>query len=529
MSRVRWFVGVVVLLLAGAAGSGLAQAQDGPPKPDMYRPRYHFTPTRNWMNDPNGLVWYKGQYNLFFQYNPYGDLWGHMNWGHAVSRDLVHWHLLPVAIPETDVMAFSGSAVVDWHDTSGLGKSGQPPLVALYTGFNPKTKIQAQYLAYSNDGGLAWTRYGDKPVLDIGSTEFRDPKVFWYAPGHHWVMAVVRATANQVAIYDSPNLIDWTLASVFGPAGARAREWECPDLYPMPVVGHPGETRWVLAVNLSNGAPAGSGAQYFVGSFDGKRFVPDPSWGSAPRWIDKGADFYASSTWNDIPASDGRRLLIGWADGHAYSQAIPGYPERGAMSLPRVLTLHRGADGFRLWQAPVRELQSLRADPRTASKLTLDGTPLDLSRWVTDGRSAELELDIDTGHARQILFTITDAKGYVTQIGANPAVNEIFVDRDRSGPHFSDAFGGRQVARVDMHDRHLRLHLFVDRSIIEVFADGGRTVMTERFFPGSEQLRWSASARGGKATVLHLRVWRMKAYRRHGLGDGEPEAAATTH
>lgn len=492
----------------------LPAAADGPPAPDLYRPRYHFTPARNWSNDPNGLVYYRGEYHLFFQYNPYGNRWGHMSWGHAVSRDLVHWDELPVAIPERDVMAFSGSAAVDWNDSSGFGAHGEPPLVAMYTGFDPASHKQAQYLAYSRDRGRSWMRYGHGPVLDIDSTEFRDPKIFWYAPGKHWVMAVVRATDNQVAIYTSPDLVHWTPGSSFGPAGARGHAWECPDLYELPVAGHPGETRWVLSVNVSDGAPAGgSGGQYFVGSFDGKRFTPEPGWGTQPAWIDYGADFYASVSWNDIPRTDGRRLLIGWASDLRYAEAIPGYPERGAMSLPRSLTLHRTRHGLRLWQAPVRELAALRVDHREATHLPLDAEPRDLSAWIVDGGSAEVQLDIDTGSARQIAFALTDADGYQTLIGANPAANEIFIDRDRSGPHVHDAFPGRHTAPLDMHDGHLQLHVFVDRSIIEVFADDGRRVLTDRFFPSSETIRWSAVARGGQATVRTLQAWRMTPYR----------------
>ncbi|NII09881.1 glycoside hydrolase family 32 protein [Oleiagrimonas sp. C23AA] len=492
----------------------MATAQAAPPAPNLYRPRYHFTPNRNWGNDPNGLVYYRGRYHLFFQYNPYGNSWGHMSWGHATSRDLVHWKQHAVAIPETQVMAFSGSAVVDRHNSSGLGVHGHPPLVALYTGFNPKTLSQSQYLAYSQDGGTTWKRYGHGPVLDIGSKQFRDPKVFWYAPTKYWVMAAVRATRNQVAIYTSPDLTHWTHASTFGPMGARATAWECPDLYPMAVAGHPGQVRWVLSVNASNGAPAGgSGTQYFVGRFDGQHFTPVQAWGKAPVWLDDGADLYATATWNDIPSKDGRRLLIGWANNLRYAGAIPGYPERGAMSLPRALTLHRTAKGYRLQQQPVKELLALRADHHVLNHVALSGRPTSLESALTDAASSELSLDVSTGSAQQILLTLRDAQGYQTVVGVNPAVNEVFIDRDRAGPHFNDGFGGRQSTHVDMHSGRVHLNIFVDRSIIEVFVDRGEKTLTDRFFPGSETMRWSIQARGGKAKLVHLDAWRMKPYR----------------
>ena len=234
-------------------------------------PAFHFAPARNWMNDPNGLVYYEGEYHLFYQYNPHGDRWGHMSWGHAVSRDLITWTELPVALPETDIMAFSGSAVIDWTNSSGFGRNGKPPMVAFYTGFDPKTKNQSQYVAYSNDRGRTFTRHGK--VLDIGSTEFRDPKIFWHAPTRRWVMLVVRAVENKLSIYTSTDLKAWTHASDFGPAGARGKNWECPDLFELPIKGGaPGETRWVLGINLGdNGVAGGSGGQYFVGDFDGRR------------------------------------------------------------------------------------------------------------------------------------------------------------------------------------------------------------------------------------------------------------------
>ncbi|RZK78645.1 MAG: glycoside hydrolase family 32 protein, partial [Methylobacterium sp.] len=332
---------------------------------DPIRPALHFTPRSNWINDPNGLVFYEGEWHLFYQYNPYGDRWGHMNWGHAVSRDLLHWTELGVAIPETEVMAFSGSAAIDWNNTSGLGRNGRPPMVAIWTGWTEATGHQAQYLSYSNDNGRTFTRFGTGPVLDIGSTEFRDPKVFWDAARKRWVMATVLANQNKVALYTSPDLKRWTKASEFGPAGKRSREWECPDLFPLPVEG--GGTKWVMIVNISADGPAGGSAgQYFVGDFDGTRFTIDPSFGAEPQWLDRGADFYAGVTWNDTPA--GRRVLIAWANDWRYARNIPTFPDRGAMSLPRELGLRRTPAGYRLVHAPAAELaQALPAHSRAAA------------------------------------------------------------------------------------------------------------------------------------------------------------------
>jgi fructan beta-fructosidase len=229
------------------------------------------------MNDPNGLVYLEGEYHLFFQYNPFGDRWGHMSWGHAVSRDLVRWqHLAPALLEEDGVMIFSGSAVVDRQNTSGLGSAGQPLLVALYTGHHAADPLQTQNLAYSTDRGRSWVKYGGNPVLDVGRKDFRDPRVFWHGPTGRWVMVVALPDERRVSFYASRNLSEWEYLSDFGPAGSTAGIWECPDLFEVPVEGTAG-SRWVLIVSVGDHAPAGgSGCQYFVGDFDGVRFTAKP-------------------------------------------------------------------------------------------------------------------------------------------------------------------------------------------------------------------------------------------------------------
>jgi fructan beta-fructosidase len=493
------------LMLAAAAiltpSAAIAQKEDS-------RPVYHYAPERNWMNDPNGLVYYDGEYHLFYQYNPHGDRWGHMNWGHAVSRDLVHWQELPVAIPETDVMAFSGQAVIDWNNTSGLGRKGKPPMVAIYTGAGP-TK-QSQYLAYSNDRGRTFTIHGE--VLDIGSNEFRDPKVLWHAPTKRWVMVVVLGAENKAAIYTSTNLKQWDKASEFGPAGARGKNWECPDLIELPVEGGaPGEKKWVLTINLGdNAVGGGSGAQYFVGDFDGTRFTPIEGWGTAPRWVDYGADFYAAVTWSDLPKSDPRRIWIGWANDWRYANSIPTYPSRGLMTVPRTVSLRKMPDGYRLVQAPVREVETLRGNAWQQKGMTVGETPVALP---IEGGSADLQVDLDTGTAAEIAITLTDEQGYQTVIGVNPAVNEVFIDRTRSGPHFHDGFANRHIAPVDLKkSRRVSLRILADQSIIELFINDGERTITDRFFPGSGKLRWSAWARGGTAS-MNVAAWPIRQER----------------
>ncbi|TWD57230.1 levanase [Arthrobacter sp. AG367] len=284
------------LILTGAlagAGPAIAGKSDGNPPPgpttgstlgqETYRPAYHFSPAKNWMNDPNGMVYHKGIYHLFFQHNPSGNTWGNMSWGHATSTDLVHWQEQPLAIStDTQEDVFSGSVVVDKNNTSGLGTTENPPLIAIYTSAykdaSPHRGLQAQSLAYSLDDGQTWTKYSADPVLNRNSANFRDPKVFWYstAEGGYWVMAAVEALDHKVLLYKSTNLKDWTALSEFGPANATGGLWECPDLFPLAVDGDPNNVKWVMVININPGGVAGGSAgQYFVGSFDGVTFTSE--------------------------------------------------------------------------------------------------------------------------------------------------------------------------------------------------------------------------------------------------------------
>jgi sucrose-6-phosphate hydrolase SacC (GH32 family) len=273
-SRRRQAAVLVAAFLGGVAGHAFAANDNYYSEP--FRPQYHFTPEKNWMNDPNGMVFYEGEYHLFYQYNPFGDKWGHMSWAHAVSPDMVHWKHLPLALAEEDgVMIFSGSAVVDWKNSSGFGKDGRPPLVAIYTGYRASDKLQFQCIAFSNDKGRTWTKYSGNPVINLNSKEFRDPKVQWHEASKRWIMTVSLSVEHKVQFYGSTNLRDWTLLSEFGPAGATTGVWECPDLFELPVEGTL-EKRWALVVNIGSGSVAGgSGGQYFIGQFDGTKFVAD--------------------------------------------------------------------------------------------------------------------------------------------------------------------------------------------------------------------------------------------------------------
>jgi len=302
-----------------------------------YRPKYHFTPAKNWINDPNGLLWHNGEYHLFFQHNPVGKVWGHMSWGHAVSTDLLNWTELPVAIPEDeDGAIFSGSAI-------SLGDE----IVAFYT--RHTETHQAQCIARSSDGGRTFIKYESNPVLDEGKKDFRDPKVFKYQD--HWIMCVAQPIDRQISFYKSFDLVNWQHLSNFGPAAAIDGIWECPDLFPLEIDG---EEVWVLLVSLNPGGLYGSGTQYFVGDFDGQMFTPRYST-SEPRWLDYGKDNYAGVTFNGEP--NGRRIFIGWMANWSDVKNHPGTSWTCQMTVPRLLGLTRYQDEFQdelvLTQQPI--------------------------------------------------------------------------------------------------------------------------------------------------------------------------------
>ncbi|WP_433455084.1 GH32 C-terminal domain-containing protein [Streptomyces sp. CA-142005] len=319
-ARTRMIAAVAtVCALSATPPAPQAHAADTPPYSETYRPQFHFTPEKNWMNDPNGLVYYKGEYHLFYQYNPNGNSWGDMSWGHAVSTDLVHWKQLPLALSYDDKeMVFSGSAVVDWNNTTGFGTKENPPMVAIYTSYHKDTGVQAQSIAYSTDRGRTWTKYQGNPVLDIGSREFRDPKVQWYAPTKSWLMTVSLSTEHKVRFYSSKNLKDWEPLSEFGPAGATGGVWECPDLFPLAVDGNKQTIKWVLVVNINpGGITGGSGAQYFVGDFDGKKFTADDKGTYTPPTGTVMQDFEGAGfgTWTPTGRAFGDGPAAGAVDG----------------------------------------------------------------------------------------------------------------------------------------------------------------------------------------------------------------------
>lgn len=463
---------------------------------DRFRPHVHFTAARNWINDPNGLVWFDGEWHLFYQYNPYGEQWGHMSWGHAVSRDLLTWEELPVAIAECDeYMIFSGSCVVDWANTSGLGDGSIPPLIALYTSHAQAGDGQAQCLASSRDRGRTWQKHDDNPVLDIGLADFRDPKVFWHTQSRQWIMAVARAAERRISFYGATDLKSWHHLSDFGPAGPDGKLWECPDLFLLE--GEPRTaSRWVLKVDLleRTDSPVAV-AQIFFGEFDGTRFLCDVDAHGDALWqtADHGRDFYAAMSWSDVPRSDGRRIWLAWMNSHQYARLTPTGSWRGAMSIPRELSLRQFPDRIRLIQSPVCELADLREECTTIRK-----EPNGRAILALDDGAHELSCDFDATEQSNLAIVITWSTGASLQLGYDAQRAEFYVDRSSSGALTDHpAFAGRVFARRIATTLAASMRVFLDTCLLEVFCDDGEVVFSEQIFPPAGTATLTLSGRAG--------------------------------
>jgi sucrose-6-phosphate hydrolase SacC (GH32 family) len=441
---------------------------------ETYRPQFHFTPMRNWTNDPNGLVYYKGEYHLFFQHNPFSTEWGNMTWGHAVSRDLVHWWHLPNAIdPDALGTIFSGSAVVDHENTAGFASGREKAIVAIYTaagGTSEASKGQpfTQCIAYSLDRGRTWTKWQGNPVLPHIAAENRDPKVVWHAPTRRWIMALYLKD-NDFALFRSPDLKTWEhLQTITMPDCA-----ECPDFFEMPVQGKPGLSKWVLTA--ANG-------RYMLGDFDGNRFKPD----GPPLQVDFGANFYAVQTYSDIPKSDGRRIQIAWMAGGSY----PRMPFNQQMSFPCTLTLRRTPDGIRMFRMPVREIGRIR-DKRMAMR----ERELRPNEEITLPEESEL-WDIEAEFA-----VPTDGR-----VGM----------RVRGEPIVYDAAAktlsclGRS-APLERIRGHIRMRILADRTSVEVFGNDGHVSLTSCVLLRQKERRVRVFAEGQPARIVSLTAHTLRS------------------
>jgi fructan beta-fructosidase len=482
-----------------------------------YRPAYHFTPDSNWINDANGLLYANGEYHLFYQYNPFGIKWGHMSWGHSVSKDLMHWQTLPIALQEhqnagtkDSSMIFSGSAVIDEQNTSGFGTANNPPMVAIYTAFvhggryadgNYKVITQNQCLAYSLDKGRTWKYYEKNPVLDIQSTEFRDPKVFWYAPQQKWVMVISKPDRQEAWFYESKNLKEWNYMSRWGRAGNTARVWECPDLFELPVKGT-NEKKWVLYVSAGHPQESYVGMQYFLGDFDGRKFTPVKNYES-PVYLDYGKDYYAAVTYNNMPGD--RKIAVGWLNNWEYGNDIPtGNTWRGIYAVPRELSIIKNASGYQLLQQPASEFDSIKKEIVSLPEQVVDGVFL----FPGKGDAYELQMDIKPGSATAAGVKILKSSNEETIIRYNNTTQELTFDRTKSGnTTFNRKFPSVETAPVQLVNGVVTLRILVDKCVVELFINDGATTLTNLVFPLQKEGGIQFFSEGGKALFSNIKMF----------------------
>ena len=507
---------------------------------DEYRPSYHFTPLYGWMNDPNGMVYKDGEYHLYFQYNPYGSKWGNMHWGHAVSKDLVHWEHLDPAIARDPVgHIFSGSSVVDKKNTAGFGKDA---IIAIYTN-NSVNHDEVQCIAYSNDNGRTFTKYEGNPVLTPfdGLKDFRDPKVFWYEKGKCWYMIV--SADKETRFYKSKNLKKWTYVSAFGKGlGQQPCQYECPDFFQLPVNGDKKKMKWVMTMNINPGCWfGGSATEYFVGDFDGKKFTcPDAN---EVKWLDWGKDHYATVTFSNT----GDRVLgITWMSNWQYANLTPFKQNRGANGLPRELKLYEKNGKYYISEDVAPEVYALRKDTKNVADASVADEKMLAGVAANMEGAFEIEADV-TPNANGIAgIELSNNKRERTMIYFDMKQGKVVMDRTESGltdfgkqavPHDIElawdkqlAAEGKEPARItnsinykndfalatwaplslcEDGKKTYHVDIFVDKSSVELFVDGGRIAMTNLVFPVAPYENVKLYTQGGKAEFKNLKVHKL--------------------
>lgn len=493
---------------------------------DKYRPIYHHTPLYGWMNDANGLVYKDGEYHLYFQYNPYGSMWGNMHWGHSVSKDLVNWeHLAPAIARDTLGHIFSGSSVIDANNTAGYGAN---TLVSFYTSASDKNG-QIQCMAYSHDNGRTFAKYEKNPVLTPfdGLKDFRDPKVFWYAPDQKWVMIV--SADKEMRFYSSSDLKDWTYMSGFGDGyGVQPSQFECPDIVELSVDGDANHKKWALIVNINPGCLfGGSATQYFIGDFDGTKFTCDTE-PEVVKWLDWGKDHYATVCF----ANTGDRVIaVPWMSNWQYANIVPTKQFRSANALPRELSLYAEGEAIYLAAAPVAEVKKLRKEVKEIPVTTVENDYNVNSLFDNNDGAYEIELELTSGTAGIMGLKLFNEEGESVDIYFNLPEKRLVMDRTKSGivdfgnkciPHPIEAHDNRKVNSVNyINDFALgtwapvqksgsyKLDIFVDKCSVEIFLDGGKVAMTNLVFPTTPYNRLNFYAKGGAFKVDACRVYKL--------------------
>jgi levanase/fructan beta-fructosidase len=507
----KFLIAIATLILSNNL---IAQKQIPTPQ---WRPLYHFTPLKNWTNDPNGLLYLNGVYHLYNQQNPYENNWGHMSWGHATSTDLVHWKHHGIALPEQingddTTWRFSGSAVWDKKNSSGFCKGDSGCLVAIYTADQPHSKKESQYIAYSNNGGMTFTDYKNNPVIDLHKKDFRDPNVQWDASLKKWLMVVAFPRENSVQFYSSPDLKKWNLLSEFGNAGLKNGIWECPFFIQLPVEGSGGKTKWVL-VNSFQDSHGNEIEEYYVGNFDGKTFTSDNP-ADKVLLVDHGDALYAAIQWNNLPA--GQHTYIGWMVPQDKQET---YPWRGQMSIPRDISLRETKDGIRLVQNPAKvikeNLSSLSNQTLQFQNLNVEGDNQNIFKEKKiHGNSYWLNAEIEVPDNAIAGFKIGSGKDknentfYETVIGYDASKHEVFVDRTHSGGNINPD-KRIQTMHVDENNGKIKFEILFDKSSLEIFVNDGEETLTTYIYPPENADGISVFSKGGKSVITSLKIWDM--------------------
>ena len=467
---------------------------------EKFRPAYHHTPAYGWMNDPNGMFYKDGVYHLYFQHNPYGSTWGNMNWGHSYSTDLVHWTYAGDAItPDAWGTVFSGSAVVDKDNSAGFGRNA---IVAFYTSAKPTPwgDAQMQSIAYSTDGGKTFEKYPGNPVITSTEKDFRDPHVFRHEATGRWIM--ILAAGQEMRIYSSANLKDWTYESSFGKEyGSHAGVWECPDLFELPVEGT-SEKKWVLVCNINPGGPfGGSATQYFTGTFDGHKFTCDTK-PEVTKWMDYGKDHYAAVSFDNAP--DGRRVMIAWMSNWQYANQVPTVQFRSANAIARDVYLFRDKGVDYVGSRPVAEMTALRGDAVVSKKATLGELSVK-KMFKTPSGAYEIDLAMAPQDGATVKLMLSNQKGEYVTVVYDGNMGTLSFDRRQGGDNkFSELFPA--VTTAPVHGKLTSLRVFVDKSSVEVFGNDGRAVMTNLVFP-SEPYNSLTLGSDKKTAVSSLKVY----------------------
>lgn len=522
MKNSRFALILVLPLLFSACKKANNQAETEPVYyGEKYRPQLHFSPEEKWMNDPNGMVYYDGEYHLFYQYYPDSTVWGPMHWGHAISTDLVHWEHLPIALyPDELGLIFSGSAVIDWKNTSGLQDGDHPPMIAIFTQHlmegekAGKNDFQVQSIAYSNDRGRSWKMYEGNPVIpNPGIRDFRDPKVFWHEATKKWVM--IFAAGDRVKLYNSPNLIDWEFLSDFGQdLGAHGGVWECPDLFQLQTEN--GESHWVMLVSINPGGPnGGSATQYFIGDFDGRHFTTQQK-PEDIRWLDYGRDNYAGVTWSDVPDSDGRRLFIGWMSNWDYAQVVPTEKWRSAMTIPRSLHLVETKYGLRVASRPVEELKLLNEETCSFGEATIDSESIfqiNVNEPKLYKAPLRIQVTLDVSKSISDNFGIAMENSAGDQYRMGVFKGQLYSSRIEAGlKDFESRFAQNAHRHMDVYDLEgeVKFDIFLDRSSVELFVNDGQLVMTDLLFPREDYENIYLFSQNGSLRIKGFITTRLK-------------------